>query len=122
MAGFRDLIADVIKSGPENVKAIIGALDKLPKEETLLQLVDALDKFYPYMPLLEKAIESKDLDKLVALAQKLPGKKTLEDIIALAQKLEPHMDKLDKLPEGKTLDKLLENLEPLIQVLNNMEE
>lgn len=110
-----DLVKDALKTGPDNVKRLVSALDHLPKDETLLRGIDLLEKLEPHLPALQTAMKNGLITKLEKLTKNVPDKKTLDRLIELAPLLE-------RIPDQATLNKLLDKTEDLKAFIDSLEE
>jgi hypothetical protein len=119
MGVVADLLKDAAKNGPGNIQKVLALGDTLPKDKTLEKGIVTFDKLLPYLPMLEKAINSGELDKLEKLAKKLPDQATLKRLIAILEKLAPY---LDKLPDEATLKDLMKKIEPALTLLENLDK
>lgn len=118
MSLFRDLLADVIKSGPENVKRVVEVLDKMPSDKTLNRLLNTMDTLSSYLPILEslgKVLGDGSLAKIESLVKNCPDKATLDRLMGLAPMLE-------KVPDKVTLNRLLDKAESLEGLLKSLDE
>lgn len=114
MGVILDLVKNVAKTGPENVQRLMGALDKLPSDETLIRLAETLDKYEPYFPDLMKVIKGGGLQDLSKVMANVPDAKTLDRLIKLAPMLE-------KVPDKETLNRLLDRAEELQSLLKTLD-
>lgn len=114
MGVFTDLFKDVVKTGPENVKKLINALDSLPNDETLMKIAETLEKFSPLIPELQRALQNGTLDKVVANMATMPDKATLNKLVKLAPMME-------KIPDKATLNRLLDKADEMKSFIEGME-
>lgn len=114
MGAILDLVKDITKSGPENVRKLIGALEHLPKDETLYRLAESLDKYEPYFPDLMKVVKNGGLQDLAKVMANVPDAKTLDRLIKLAPMLE-------KVPDKETLNRLLDKAEDVQSLLKALD-
>lgn len=117
MSTWRDLLAGIIKTGPENVKRVVEVLDKMPSDTTLNRLIDTVDKLSPYLPILEsfgKVVGGDSLARIESLAKNCPDKSTLDRLVAAIPILE-------KIPDRATLTRLLDKADSLEGLMKSLD-
>lgn len=114
MSILGDLLKDVLKTGPDNIKKLVNLADKLPSDSTILQLVDTVNRLIPYIPQLEKMIGGNGLSNIEGIMANIPDSKTLN-------KLADALPMLKNLPDSKTLNALLSQADNLKGFLNSLE-
>ena len=114
MGLFQDLMKDLMHSGPENFKKLLDVAERLPAEETLLKLASSLDRWYPYLPLLEKLSGDGSLSGLERALARIPSASTLD-------KLSSTLPLLEKLPDERTINKFLEKADGLQKFIESLE-
>jgi len=115
MSLMKDLLTSFAKSGPENIKKMLEIGEKLPSDSTLLQLIAAFDRMYPYLPMIQKAMNNGGMEGLKTVADKIPDKETLEKLMKFAPYLE-------KLPDTETLKQLLAKADTLESLIKKIDE
>jgi len=115
MASLKELLRDVINTGPENVKKVLEVIENLPSDTTLQQLTTSLNTLIPYIPQLERVLGDGNIKNIERLVKKLPDSATLD-------RLSKALPMLEKMPDKATLNKLIEKAESLKDFLDEVEK
>ena len=115
MPGWKELLQDVIQSGPGNVKRLLEVAEKLPSDSTLQSLNLTINNLIPYIPQLERILGDGNIRNLERLLGKMPDKKTVD-------KLANTLPLLERLPDQKTLNELLTKASSLEGLIKSLEE
>jgi len=114
MGRLQELLEDFVKTGPTNVKRLLELAERLPSDDTLRRLSSNLASLIPYIPQLERILNSDGTVGLKEIAAKIPDEATLKQL-ALA------LPALEHLPSEEVLKELLEkfgSLQGLIDALD----
>ena len=111
---WKELLQDLVKTGPENIKKLIEVAEKLPSDSTLKSLNATLNSLIPYIPQLERILGDGNIKNLERLLKKAPDTKTLD-------KLANALPMLEKMPDKQTLNLLLLKADSLQGFLNSLE-
>jgi len=111
---IKELLRDLMHSGPENVRKLMSLLEKLPSDYTLQGLSTTVNNLIPYIPQLERMLGSGNISNLERIMNKIPDNRTLE-------KLANALPMLEKMPDQATLNKLLEKADSLKGFLDTLE-
>jgi len=112
---WKDLLQDIAKTGPTNVKKLIDVAEHLPTDSTLQKLNTTVNSLIPYIPRLEKILGDSNLKNMERLLKKMPDAKTLD-------RLSNALPMLEKLPDKQTLNQLLDRADSLKGFLNSLEK
>lgn len=114
MAGLQELLRDLIKTGPSNVKKLMSLVEKLPSDSTLQGLNTTLNNLIPYIPQLERILGDGNIKNMEKLLKKVPDSATLD-------RLARALPMLEKLPDKETLSQLLDKADSLQSFLDSLE-
>lgn len=114
MTTIQELIKDLVKTGPDNVKRLVAMAEKLPSDDTLRQLNTTLSSLIPYIPQLERVLGDGNIKSMERLLKKIPDTKTLN-------RLADALPVLEKLPDKQTLNSLLAKADSLQGFLDSFE-
>lgn len=114
MGKLQELIADVVKTGPHNVKRLMDFAEKLPSDRTLQQFNVTLNNLIPHIDQLERIIGDGNIKNLDRLVKKVPDQKTLDRLVKA-------LSSLEKLPDQKTLKELLDKADNFQSFINSLE-
>ena len=98
---WQELLRDVIRTGPNNMKKLMEVAERLPSDSTLQQLNDTANRLIPYIPQLERILGDGNLKNLERLTKKIPDQKTLDRLVSA-------LPMLEKMPDKETLNKLID--------------
>ena len=112
---WKELITDIAKTGPSNIKKLMEVAEHLPSDSTLQQLCSTMDKLIPLIPQLEKILGDGNIKNMERLLKKVPDAKTLD-------RLSNALPMLEKLPDKQTLNQLLEKADSLKGFLDTLEK
>jgi len=111
---WKELLQDLVQTGPDNVKKLVQLAEKLPSDATLQKLDGTLNKLIPYIPRLERILGDGNVKNLERLVSQLPDKSTLD-------RLAKALPMLEKMPDKETLTKLLDKADSLKGFLDSLE-
>jgi len=114
MGALQELLSDLVKTGPNNIKKLMALAEKLPSDSTLQQLNVTLNNLVPYIPQLERLLGDGNIKNMERLLKKVPDAKTLD-------RLANALPMLEKLPDKETLNKLLTKADSLQGFLDTLE-
>ena len=114
MGNLQDLLGDLVRTGPDNVRKLMDLVEKFPSDDTLKQLNNTLSSLIPYIPQLEKLLGDGNIKNMERLLKKVPDAKTLN-------RLADSLPMLEKLPDKKTLNELLSKADSLQGFLDSIE-
>ena len=111
---FKELLNDVLTTGPSNMKRFIEVAEKLPSDTTLQHLASAVDNAVPMIPTLERILGDGNLKNMEKLLRKIPDSKTLDRLVNA-------LPLLERMPDKATLTKLLDKADSLETFLGSLE-
>ena len=112
---WKDLLTDVAKTGPSNIKKLMDVAERLPSDSTLQQLNTTINNLIPYIPQLERILGDGNIKNLERLMKKVPDSKTLD-------RLSNALPMLERLPDKQTLNQLLTKADSLQHFLDSVEK
>jgi len=112
---WKDLLQDIAKTGPTNVKKLMDVAEHLPTDSTLQKLNTTVNDLIPYIPRLEKILGDSNIKNMERLLKKMPDAKTLD-------RLSNALPMLEKLPDKQTLNQLLDKADSLKGLLDSLEK
>ena len=112
---WKELLTDIAKTGPSNIKKLMDVAEHLPSDSTLQQLSTTIDKLIPFIPQLEKILGDGNIRNMERLLKKVPDAKTLD-------RLSNALPMLEKLPDKQTLTRLLDKAGSLEKFLDSLEK
>ena len=115
MSGWKELLQDLVKTGPDNIKKLIEVADKLPSDTTLQSLNTTINALIPYIPQLEKILGDSNIKNLERLVKKMPDNETLG-------RLSKALPYLENMPDKATLKQLIEKADSLKGFLDELEK
>ena len=111
---FKELLKDLMTTGPSNVKRLIEVAEKLPTDSTIQHLASTIDRAIPMIPTLERIMGDGNLKNLDRLMKRIPDSKTLD-------RLANSLPLLERMPDKATLNKLMEKADSLKGFLDSIE-
>ena len=115
MGLLQQVVKDLAKTGPDNLKKLLALAEQLPSDNTLRELTSTLNKVIPYIPQVQALLGDGRLSSLDGVLSKVPDQATLE-------KLSKYLPYLEKIPNEATLQRLLEQAESLKKIIDVLEE
>jgi len=112
---WKDLLQDISKTGPSNIKKLMDIAERLPSDSTLQQLNTTINNLIPFIPQLERVLGDGNIKNLERLVKKMPDAKTLD-------RLSNALPMLEKLPDKQTLNQLLTKADSLKEFLDSVEK
>ena len=111
---WKELLTDIAKTGPSNIKKLMDVAEHLPSDSTLQQLNTTINNLIPFIPQLERILGDGNIRNMERLMKKMPDAKTLD-------RLSNALPMLERLPDKQTLNKLLEKADSLGKFLDSVE-
>ena len=112
---IQQLIKDICKTGPENVKKFMEVVEKLPTDETLGGLNVTLNNLIPYLPQLEKILGDGNLKNVERIVKRIPDTKSIDRLVDA-------LPMLERLPDKQTLTKLLDKADSLQAFVDSLDK
>ena len=112
---WKELLTDIAKTGPSNIKKLMDVAEHLPSDSTLQQLNTTINNLIPFIPQLERILGDGNIRNMERLMKKMPDAKTLD-------RLSNALPMLEKLPDKQTLNQLLEKADSLKGFLDSIEK
>ena len=112
---WKELLTDIAKTGPSNIKKLMDVAERLPSDSTLQQLNTTINNLIPFIPQLERILGDGNIRNMERLMKKMPDAKTLD-------RLSNALPMLEKLPDKQTLNQLLEKADSLKGFLDSIEK
>jgi len=112
---WKELLRDMAKTGPENVKKLMEVVEHLPTDSTLRGFNTTINSLISYIPRLEKILGDSNLKNMERLLRKMPDARTLD-------RLSNALPMLEKLPDEQILNQLLDRADSLKGFLDSLEK
>ena len=112
---WKELLQDIAKTGPDNVKKLMEVAEHLPHDSTLRDLNTTINNLIPYIPRLERILGDSNIQNMERLLKKMPDSRTLD-------RLSNALPMLEKLPDKQTLNQLLDKADSLKSFLDSLEK
>ena len=112
---LKELLQEVCRTGPTNIKKLMELAERLPSDSTLQQLNTTVNNLIPYIPQLERILGEGNIKNLSKLMKNIPDSATID-------RLSRALPLLEKMPDKATLNKLIDKADSLQGFLDSLEK